>query len=411
MNDYDIKLDKEKLVALLSKKEGLGDLLEQVLNQVLESQMSEHLGAGKYEHSDDRQGYRNGSRMRQLYTRVGTLTLRVPQTRDGSFSTEIFKRYQRHEQAFVLGLMEMYLQGVSTRKVTQITEELCGVSFSKSTVSQLCVELDVRLKAWRSRPLSEKRYPFLIVDALVIDIRRDEAVRASGCLIAYGVNEDGQREPLDLLIADSETESAWNELFSTLKNRGLSGVELVVSDHHSGLVNAMKRHFQGAQWQRCQVHFTRNILGLASRHLRKELASRLRLVFKAEDKATARKLASDIQKEYEKKASKAMACFDRGLEDAMTVLQLPLRYQQRLRTSNLAERVNEEIRRRQRVIRIFPNEDAATRLIGAWLADLHERWQLSVKYFDMQEFWDWKNEKAEQEEKENKQTENVISIN
>jgi transposase-like protein len=395
MNKYDIKLDKENLVALLSKKEGLGELLESVLNQILDAQMGEHLGAEKYEHTDERQGYRNGYRSRQLYTRVGTLNLRVPQTRDGSFSTKIFKRYQRHEQAFVLGLMEMYLQGVSTRKVTKVTEALCGIQFSKSTVSQLCVDLDARLKAWRSRSLSAKRYPFLIVDALVIDVRRDEAVRATGCLIAYGVNEDGIREPLDLLLADSESENSWDELFLNLKQRGLSGVELTVSDSHSGLVAALKRHFQGAQWQRCQVHFMRNILGSTARHLRKELASRLRLVFRAEDKATARKLAASLSEDYKSKAFKAMACLDNGLEDAITVLQLPLRYQQRLRTSNLAERVNEEIRRRQRVIRIFPNEASAERLIGAWLADLHERWLIGLKYFDMQEFWDWKNEEEE----------------
>lgn len=407
MNDIDIKLNSEELIGLLSKKEGLGDLVQSVLNQVLEHQMQDHLGAGRYEHNAGRQGYRNGYRARQLYTRIGTLTLRVPQTRDGSFSTEIFKRYQRNEQAFVLGLMEMYLQGVSTRKVTKITEELCGVSFSKSTVSQLCTELDARLKAWRSRSLSDKRYPFIIVDALVIDVRRDEAVRATGCLIAYGVNEDGIREPLDLLIADSETQNSWEELFLGLKQRGLKGVELVVSDNHGGLVAALKRHFQGAQWQRCQVHFMRNILGLTSRHLRKELASRLRLVFKAEDKKTARKLAHDIQDDYSTKACKAMACFDKGLEDAITVLQYPARYQQRLRTSNLAERVNEEIRRRQRVIRIFPNEESALRLIGAWLADLHEQWQVSVKYFDMEEFWDWKNDKEDNDSKTHK---NVIVI-
>lgn len=408
MNDIDIKLNAEELVGLLSKKEGLSDLVESVLNQVLDHQMKEHVGAGRYEHSEERQGYRNGYRTRQLYTRIGTLTLRVPQTRDGSFSTEIFKRYQRHEQAFVLGLMEMYLQGVSTRKVTKITEELCGVSFGKSTVSQLCAHLDARLRAWRSRSLSDKRYPFLVVDALVIDVRRDEAVRATGCLVAYGVSEDGTREPLDLLIADSETQCSWEDLFLQLKHRGLNGVELVVSDNHSGLVAALKRHFQGAQWQRCQVHFMRNILGLSSRQLRKELASRLRLVFKAEDKATARKLAHDIQEDYANKASKAMSCFDRGLEDAITVLQYPARYQKRLRTSNLAERVNEEIRRRQRVIRIFPNEAAAERLVGAWLADLHEQWQASVKYFDMQEFCDWKNER---EDGETRKKSNVTVIN
>ena len=408
MNDYDIKLDQDKLVGLLAKKEGLSELLEQILNQVLEAQMAEHLGADKYEHNEGRQGYRNGYRTRQLYTRVGPLTLRVPQTRDGSFSTEIFKRYQRSEQAFVLGLMEMYLQeGVSTRKVIKITEALCGTGFSKSTVSQLCAGLDARLKAWRSRPLSAKRYPFLIVDALVIDVREDEAVRARACLIAYGVNEAGYREPLDLLIADSETQGAWETLFSTLKQRDLSGVELVVSDHHSGLIAAMKRHFQGAQWQRCQVHFMRNILGLSSRHLRKALAAELRLVFRAEDKATARKLAKEIQDKYEGNAQRAMACFDAGLEHALTVLQLPMRYQQRLRTSNLAERVNEEIRRRQRVIRIFPNQAAAERLIGAWLVELHDHWQESVRYFDMQEFWDWKNE---QEEKSSNNKTNIIML-
>jgi transposase-like protein len=408
MNDIDIKLNAEELVGLLSKKEGLGDLVTTVLNQVLEHQMESHIGAGRHEQSEERQGYRNGYRTRQLYTRIGRLTLRVPQTRDGSFCTEIFKRYQRHEQAFVLGLMEMYLQGVSTRKVTKITEALCGVSFSKSTVSQLCIHLDARLKAWRSRSLSDKRYPFLIVDALVIDVRRDDAVRATGCLVAYGINEDGMREPLDLLIADSETQNSWSSLFSSLKERGLSDVELVVSDNHGGLVSALKKHFQGAVWQRCQVHFMRNILGLSARHLRKALASRLSLVFKAEDKPTARKLAHDIQEDYAAKACKAMECFDRGLEDAIAVLSYPARYQKRLRTSNLAERVNEEIRRRQRVIRIFPNEAAAERLIGAWLADLHDQWQASVKYFDMQEFWDWKNEK---EELNSTTKTNVIVIN
>lgn len=191
MTDYNIKLNKGELVALLTESDALAGLLTTTLTQVLEAQMTEHIGAERYEHNEDRQGYRNGTRLRTLSTRVGPLTLRVPQTRDGSFSTDIFKRYQRSEQAFVLGLMEMYLQGVSTRKVTKITEELCGVSFSKSTVSQLCVELDARLNAWRNRSLSDKRYPFLLMDALVIDVRRNHAIRSTGVLIVYGINEDG----------------------------------------------------------------------------------------------------------------------------------------------------------------------------------------------------------------------------
>ena len=398
MAEYDIKLKQEDLVALFTKNEAMSTLLESALNQVLEAQMVEHLGAERYEHSEERVGYRNGYRERTIYTRVGTLTLRVPQTRDGSFSTEIFQRYQRSEQGFVLALMEMYLQGVSTRKVKKVTEKLCGVSFSKSTVSQLCTGLDARLNAWRNRPLGDKKYPFLMVDALVVDCRRDEAIRSTGVLIVYGVNEKGQREPLDLLIADSENETSWDELFQSLKKRGLRGVDLVVSDAHEGLVNALKRQFQGAQWQRCQTHFVRNILGHAPRHLRREIADHLKLIFYAEDITTAKKLANDFISAFEKKAEKAVDNFEAGLESVLTVLVFPSRYRKRLRTSNLPERMNEEIRRRQRVIRIFPNEDSALRLIGSLLADFYDNWQSQNHYFDMTEYWDWKKELPENDQ-------------
>ncbi len=407
MADYDIKLKKADLVALLSENDAVADLLGVVLNQVLEAQMTEHLGVDKHEQSSERQGYRNGYRERKLYTRVGPLTLRVPQTRDGSFSTEIFKRYQRSEQAFVLGLMEMYLQGVSTRKVTKVTEELCGVSFSKSTVSQLSLELDRKLSAWRNRPLHDKKYPFLIVDALVVDVRRNNAIRSTGCLIVYGVNEQGYREPLDLLLADSENEASWDELFKKLKQRGLNGVDLVVSDDHAGLVNAVKRQFQGAMWQRCQVHFIRNILGHSARHHRKDVANDLRLVFQAENHDMALKLSKDFIEKYASKAQKAVDNFERGFEDALTILSLPQVYRKRLRTSNLAERMNEEIRRRQRVIRIFPNEASALRLVGSILADTYEEWQSGVRYFDMTEYWEVKKELGEIETDENK----IIAIN
>lgn len=392
MAGYDIKLDRDQMVALLTENDAMAHLMESVINQELEAQMTEHLKAARYEHSTERQGYRNGYRPRTLYTRVGTLTFRVPQTRDVSLSTELFKRYQGSEQAFVLVLMEMYLQGVSTRKVSKITEALCGVSFSKSTVSQLSVELDARLASWRGRDLSEKQYPFLIVDALVVDVRRDHAIRSTGVLIAYGVNEHGQREPLDLLVADSESEASWEELFKGLKARGLSGVDLVVSDAHKGLVTALKHLFQGASWQRCQVHFMRNVLGAVPRHLRRVIASRLQLVFQAEDRVTAQHLAKKLMEECEGKAGKAMMILEAGLEQALAVLSYPERYRKRLRTTNLAERFNEEIRRRQRVIRIFPNEQSAQRLIGALLADIYEEWQSGNRYFDMTEYWDWRKE-------------------
>lgn len=406
MAEYDVKLKKEELVALLSENDSMSQLLTSVLNQVLEKQMIDHLGADRYEHNEERQGYRNGYRERKLYTRIGTLTLRVPQTRDGSFCSDIFKRYQRTEQAFVLSLMEMYLQGVSTRKVTKITEELCGVSFSKSTVSQLCVELDTRLRAWKDRPLHDKCYPFLIVDALVVDVRRDEAIRSTGVLIVYGISETGQREPLDILLADSENEASWDLLFQNLKKRGLKEIDLVVSDDHQGLVNALKKQFQGAMWQRCQTHFMRNILGHSPRHLRKEIANQLKLIFQASDKITARKLAKELLQTCETKAGVAMDCLERGLEDALTVLNLPENYRKRLRTTNLAERMNEEIRRRQRVIRIFPNEAAALRLIGAKLADTREEWLNGHRYFDMSEYWDCKKDQIEIKSKQK-----IVAIN
>jgi transposase-like protein len=409
MAEYDIKLKKEDLLALLSDNDSMSQLMEQVLNQVLEAQMSEHLNADKFEHTDERTGYRNGYRTRHLYTRIGKLILRVPQTRDGTFSTQIFKRYQRSEQALVSALMEMYLQGVSTRKVTKITEELCGVKFSKSTVSTVCVELDARISAWKNRRFDNKKYPFIIVDALVTDVRRDHAVRSTGVLIAYGVNDKGFREVLGLWLGDSETEAGWTTVFKELKERGLKGVDFVVSDAHTGLVNALKKQFQGAQWQRCQTHFVRNILGLSPRHHRKGIADKLRLIFTATDKVTARELAAAFIKEYEGKAAKGVDCLEAGLEDALAILGLPERYRKRLRTSNMAERMNEEIRRRERVIRIFPNENAAARLIGAVLAEKHDEWQEGIRYLDMTEYWEHKEEGEEKKTINNNDT-NVVSL-
>ena len=253
MAQYDIKLEAEELVDLLSNNDKFKCLAESIINQVLDAQMTEHLGAEYYAHDESRTGYRNGYRPRSLYTRIGHLNLRVPQTRDGSFSTEIFKRYQRKEQAFVLGLMEMYLEGVSTRKVANVTEALCGVSFSKSTVSELASELDVKVNAFKKRKLDEKEYPFVVVDAMVIKVRKNDIVRSMSILIAYGINNDGWREILGLWFGDSESESTWSTLFKDLKLRGLSGVDLVISDNHSGLVKSLRRYFQGATWQRCQV--------------------------------------------------------------------------------------------------------------------------------------------------------------
>ena len=233
MAAIDVSVSKELLPGLLGSQDGLAKLVETVLNQILEAQVTESLGAERHERSDDRLGYRNGHRARTLYTRVGPVTLLVPQTREGSFSTEIFKRYQRSEQAFVLALMERVVQGVSTRKVTAITEELCGANFSKSTVSALCAGLDARVRAFNERRL-EGKYPFLLVDALCLKSREDDRVVQRAALIVSGVGAGGYREILGVRIGDTESFATWDETFRWLKGRGLDGVAFVVSDEHGG---------------------------------------------------------------------------------------------------------------------------------------------------------------------------------
>ena len=351
--------------------------------------MAEHLGADRHERSSNRTDYRNGYRDRQLTTRVGTLILRVPQTRDGSFSTELFRRYQRSEQALVLALMEMVAQGVSTRKVRHITEELCGTQFSKFTVSTLATGLSARVNHWRTRRLKGP-YPFLLLDAMVIHVRKDDSVVPVAALIATGLSEDGQREILGLTLGDSENEASWDDMLRDLKGRGLCGVDLVVSDDHKGLKKAVQRHFQGVRWQRCQVHFLRNILGHAPVSQRGPLALALGRLFRADTKDESRALKNEIMGTFEKKAPKSMDCLEEGFEESLTILSFPRKYRVRLRSTNSQERLNEEVRRRERMIRIFPNEDSAIRLIGALLSEFHEQWSTGKKYFDMAEYWEWK---------------------
>lgn len=394
MAGYQLIIDDEIVQGLFTGDTGLARLLEQVLNQILEGQVSEQLGADRYERTEERQGYRNGSRLRQLTTRVGQLTLRIPQVREGAFSTDLFLRYQRSEQALVLALLEMVVNGVSTRKVTRITEELCGTSVSKSTISALCARLDPLVTAWNERPLGEQAFPFVLADALVLKIREEDRVRSLSALLAIGVNAAGSREILGLQIGDSESEGSWTGFFGWLKRRGLSGVDLVVSDAHGGLVNAVQRHFQGATWQRCQTHFARDIGVVTPKALRQELHEHLRSLFAAPDLATARTLLQGILDHYTPQAPQAMAILEAGFDDATAVLALPEPYRRRLRTSNSLERLNEEIRRRERVIRIFPNRASALRLLGALLLEQHEQWTTGHHYLDMAVYWQWRQVQA-----------------
>jgi putative transposase len=385
MAQYNITITEELLHGLFlsnGRDEAFSKLLEEIFNQVLLSQSTEQIGAQPYERTEDRTAYRNGFRDRQLTTRVGALTLRVPRHRNDHFSTELFARYQRSEQALVLAMMEMVINGVSTRKVEQITEELCGKKFSKSTVSALCKNLDPMVEAFRTRPL-HCHYPFLMVDAIYVKVRENGRIQSRGLLIAIAVNEEGHREIIGFQLANSESESSWGELFSSLKDRGLKNVDLVTSDDHKGLVNAIRRHFQGTSWQRCQTHFSRNMLDHTPKALQPEVKEELRRLYESVDLESARKVRDQIIKTYESKAPKATALLDEAFDDITAVLALPLKYRKRLRTTNGVERLNQEIRRRERVIRIFPNAASVIRLMGALLMEHDEKWQTGRKYFDM----------------------------
>lgn len=387
MAQLNITLDTDLLHGLFTKDtkdEAFSKLLEAILNQVLLAQSSEQLGAEPYERSEDRTAYRNGFRDRDLTTRIGTITLRVPRHRNGDFSTTMFQRYQRSEQALVLAMIEMVINGVSTRKIENITEELCGKSFSKSTVSKLCEHLDPIVDAFRNRPL-EKHYPFVIVDAMYIKVREDGRVRSKGLLIATAVNENGYREVIGFQLSNSESETSWGDFFSDLKKRGLTEVDLITSDNHKGLVNAIKRHFQGTAWQRCQTHFSRNVLDKTPKKHQLELKKYLRSIYQAKDITEARRLLCETLDDFSSLAPKAMTILEEGFDDIMAVMSLPEKYRKRLRTTNSIERLNEEVRRRDRVIRIYPNHTSVIRLLGSILIEQDEKWS-SRKYLDMDEY-------------------------
>ena len=294
----DIKISSPDQFALLNDPDFLNQIVTRFLQQFLEAEISSFLQAEPYERTDERTGYRNGYKPRILKTRVGRIELSVPQDREGRFRSELFARFQRSEKALILALQEAYLQGVSTRKVTKITEQLCGTSFSKSHVSDLCQELDQDIQAWRDRPLDQE-YPYLIIDATYLYIRTGGKVVSKGVLIVTGVSQSGHREVLALEVAHSETEATYAALFKDLKNRGLKGVKLVTSDEHDGLLNALKRHFQGVSWQHCQTHFHRNIRGITPPKHQRQVADALKDVFNAPDQKTAQRRLSEMMDAFE----------------------------------------------------------------------------------------------------------------
>jgi putative transposase len=371
---------------LLDDPAFLREIVERVVQQVLEAEMTEHIGAAPYERSATRTGHRNGYKPRTLRTRVGTLNLLVPQDREGTFSTRLFSRYQRNEKALCLALMEMYVEGVSTRKVKDITEALCGTSFSKSLVSSLAGSLDSELEAWRERRLEGTAYPYLFVDARYEKVRVGHRIVSQGVLIVSAVRDDGFREIVGVGVADTESEATYQELFRSLKRRGLSGVRLVVSDDHEGLKAAIARHFQGASHQRCQVHYARNLLGMVGHARRKELGTDLRAIFAAPERKQALAIAASVADKWRNKGNEKVAGhLDEHIEECLSCLAFPESHRRRIRTTNGLERLNQEIKRRSRVVRIFPNERSCLRLVTALAVEQSEEWITGRRYLDMGE--------------------------
>jgi putative transposase len=360
-------------------QEGLGGedfiraLVERTVQQVLEAEMTSILGAETYQRNAARRGWRKGFKPRTLKTRVGELELMVPKDRDGQFQTELFERYQRSEKAFVAALLQMYVEGVSTRKVSAITEALCGLEVSKSQVSALTQKLDADIHEWRQRPLTEA-YRYLIFDARYEKVRRGGSVVSQGVLVAIGISHAGYREVLGCWVAESESEASWGAVFLELKQRGLRGVIYVVSDDHAGMVKAIERHFQGAVWQRCQVHFVRNALSLCSRQQRPQVLRLMKAVTEASTREAAKAALGVAIAELEQKAPKVARLLEESGEEILGVYALPEAHRKRMRTTNMLERQNQELKRRTRVIRVFPHEQSCLRLIAALLMETNQEW-------------------------------------
>ena len=374
---------REGLKELLSgDKELMKTAVREALEDVLEAEMEEALGAVKGERTGERLGYRSGYYTRGLITRIGKIELRVPQDRQGRFRTEVFERYQRSEKALVSALAQMYVQGVSTRKVKKITEELCGHSFSASAISGIVKKLDAQLEAFARRRL-EEAYPYLILDARYEKVRESGVVRSQAVLVAVGIGQDGRRETLAVELANRESESSWKELLAGLKKRGLKGVELVVSDDHAGLRKAIAEALTEAAWQRCYVHFLRNALDHLPRKADDDCRMELRWIYDRHDVEEARRDLARWLEKWGLKYPKLCNWVEENIAQTLTFLSLPRQHHKHMKSTTMLERLMEELKRRTHVVRIFPNPASCLRLVRAVAAEIHDGWIEADRYLDM----------------------------
>ncbi|WP_456274865.1 IS256 family transposase [Bacillus sp. AK031] len=342
-----------------------------VLNEFMEKERNDYLNAKAYERTEERLDYRNGYYKRDFVISIGKLTLTVPRTRNGVFSTSLFEKYKRVDQALVLSMMEMVVNGVSTRKVTKVMEQLCGESVSKSLVSNITKKLDPIVNEWATRPLNVMYYKYVYVDAMYIKVREHQRVVSKAVYIAIGVNEKNKREIIGLSVNHAESKSGWIQFFDHLKSRGFQSPQMIISDAHEGLKSAIRESFIGASWQRCTFHFKKNIIDVMPKKDSREAKQILKRIFDASTPQEAREIKDEFITLFEERSSyqKVIRILDDGFEDAVQFMNEPQEYHQKLRTTNNLERLNSEIRRRERVIRIFPNTQSAFRLIGAVLME------------------------------------------
>ena len=369
----------------------LRSAVEGLVHAALEAEMTEAVGAAKSERTERRLGYRSGYYERSLVTRVGTLELRVPQDRAGRFSTELFERYQRSEKALVAALAEMYVQGVSTRKVKAVTEELCGHEFSASSISAINKKLDESLKAFSERRL-EEAFPYVILDARYERIREAGVIASQAVLIAVAVDWEGRRQVRAIELANRESRSSWKDFLLALKRRGLSGVEYAVSDDHPGLKAAIREVLPEAAWQRCYVHFLRNALDYVPRKVDDDCLKELRWMYDRRDLAEVRCDLAQWLAKWQGKYAKLCAWVEDNIEETLTYYRLPLAHHKHMKSTNMLERLNQEIKRRTHVVRIFPGRESCLRLVRALAVETHENWLEAIRYLNMEHLREHKKE-------------------
>src|SRR5512141_2380837 len=387
-NEKTVALEVDEVKqALMEQKDFLVPMVQQAMQSVLELEMEECLQAGRYERSEERTGYRSGYYRRRLVTRVGTISLRVPQDRRGHFSTQVFEQYQRSEKALVAALAQMYVQGVSTRKVAAITEERCGHEFSASSISEITRRLDEQLQQFSQRAL-EQEYPYVILDARYERVREEGNIVSRAILVALGIDWEGRRQVLAVEYAQRESHNSWKEFLIGLKQRGLHGVRLVVSDDHPGLKAAVREVLTEAWWQRCYVHFLRNALDYLPRKADDDCLQELRWLYERRNLAEAQRDLAAWLGRWQKKYPKLTDWVEENIGQTLSFYRLPRLHHRHLKSSNMLERLNEELRRRTRVVRIFPNAASCLRVTRALCVETHESWLEDKRYLNMDVLWE-----------------------